>query len=69
MKYKILTGSQECMLNYKARVRFGVRVWYGGTLIPKKYGYGYGGIFFYYIFLYIIMHIFLNICELKNKYE
>ena len=57
------------MLNYKARVRFGVRVWYGGTPIPKKLGYGYGGIFFYYIFLYIIMHIFLNICELKNKYE
>ena len=38
------------------------------TYIFKKLGYGYGGIIFYYIFLYIIIHIFLNICKLKNKY-
>ena len=55
--------------SYEARVCFRVWVRYGGTPIPKKLGYGYGGIFFYYIFLYIIIHIFLNICKLKNKYE
>ena len=54
---------------YEARVCFRVRVRYDGTPIPKKLEYGYGRVFFYYIFLYIIMHIFLNICELKNKYE
>jgi hypothetical protein len=53
---------------YEARVRSRVRVRYGGTPISKKLGYGYGGVFFYYIFLYIIIHIFLNIYELKNKY-
>jgi hypothetical protein len=52
---------------YEAQVCFQVWVRYGGTPIPKKLGYGYGGVFFYYIFLYIIMHIFLNICELKNN--
>ena len=52
---------------YEARVRFRVR--YDGTPISKKLGYRYGRVFFYYIFLYIIIHIFLNICELKNKYR
>ena len=56
------------MKTYEAQVRFQVRVRYGGIPIPKKLGYEYGGVFFYYIFLYIIIHIFLNICELKNKY-
>ena len=56
------------MKTYEAQVRFQVRVRYGGIPILKKLGYEYGGVFFYYIFLYIIIHIFLNICELKNKY-
>ena len=59
--YNIL--KQQVYNYYEARIRFWVR--YGGTSIPKKLGYRYGGIFFYYIFLYIIIHIFLNICELK----
>jgi hypothetical protein len=39
-----------------------------GYAFRYEYEYGYSGVFFYYIFLYIIKHIFLNICELKNKY-
>jgi hypothetical protein len=46
---------------YEARVRFRVRVRYGGTPISKKLGYGYGGVFFYYIFLYIIIYIYFYI--------
>ena len=63
--YNIL--KQQVYNYYEARIRFRVRVRvrYGGTPIPKKLGYRYSGIFFYYIFLYIIIHIFLNICELK----
>ena len=47
------------MSNYEARVRFRVRVRYGGTTIPKKTGYGYDGVFFYYMyFLYYCAYIF-----------
>ena len=32
-------------------------VWYDGTAIPKIFGYGYNGIYFFVIYFYILLCI------------
>ena len=65
---EVIALKYQCVSHYEAWVHFWVRVWvmvrYDSTIILKKSRYGYGGIFFYYIYIfYILMHTFLNIYE------
>ncbi len=42
-----------CLSGKEARIHFWILIRYGGTAIPKKLGYGYGGVYF-------LLYIFIN---------